>query len=716
MGVSRRCFVKYCVGCVAVLGLDWSVLGNLEQALAGAGSKAPTYPITSRVFTTLDKTVVAAAPNPPDPPMRPCQLAQYPAYNYGVWHPDANGFPTGPRYPYIKPAMAVQNYTNPPPAPLSVRDPQAATLLTFFTMSDIHITDKESPAQVPYVGYQYPDPKTPGGAPIGNSSAYSGVILSTTHVLDAAVQTINFVHRLSPFDFGLSLGDAANNTQFNELRWFIDVLDGKLITPSSGAHLGAATIGYQKAYQAAGLDKSIPWYQVVGNHDQFWMGSYHAVKKVRQALVGAGVLNMGQPTTVPPDFQLVLSQTGYYQGVVDGSTPYGDIIFAGPEAQFPQPPQVAADPKRRSLTLSNWMRQFFHTTTQPVGHGFSDNNVQDGFACYSFSPKADIPIKFIVLDDTDKVEGNAAGCLDQQRYEWLVQELEDGQNAGELMVICAHIPIRPYANSLPTPEQPNPFFPLMPFWDAANTYNPTGSRDPEGALLNMLHGYPNLIAWLSGHAHRNTITPQPPPPGLGPEYGFWEIETPSLRDFPQQFRRLEIVRNSDNTISIFALDVDTAINPAAAGNGSASPAWNSRSYAIGASQIFNTLVGQGPYVDPNSGVLNAELVVHLTPDMQAKLAQLAPVISSFQINNGAASTTRRRVTLNNTVGGATPTHYMASEDPNFGRAAWQTYSRTPTYTFLNANPGVKTVYFKVKDGSGKTSAVTTAWIERVRLT
>ena len=94
-------------------------------------------------------------------------------------------------------------------------------------------------------------------------------MLSTTHVLDAAVQTINALHNRTPFDFGISLGDDANSNQYNELRWFIDVMDGKRITPSSGAHRGADSIDYQMPYQSAGLDKSIPWYQTIGNHDQY---------------------------------------------------------------------------------------------------------------------------------------------------------------------------------------------------------------------------------------------------------------------------------------------------------------------------------------------------------------------------------------------------------------------------------------------------------------
>ena len=45
-----------------------------------------------------------------------------------------------------------------------------------------------------------------------------------------------------PFDFSMSLGDDCSSAQHNELRWFIDVMDGKYITPSSGTNAGVDTI------------------------------------------------------------------------------------------------------------------------------------------------------------------------------------------------------------------------------------------------------------------------------------------------------------------------------------------------------------------------------------------------------------------------------------------------------------------------------------------
>ena len=57
--------------------------------------------------------------------------------------------------------------------------------------------------------------------------------------------------------------------------------------------------------------------------------------KTRNAHVGDAILNMEDNTNPAGRCG---RQTGAYMGVVDGSTPYGDIIGAGPEADFPHAP------------------------------------------------------------------------------------------------------------------------------------------------------------------------------------------------------------------------------------------------------------------------------------------------------------------------------------------------------------------------------------------
>ena len=706
MTVSRRHFLKYCAGSAAALGLQFSPLGTLERVFAAG--KAVSYPISSDVRTTLDRTVIAkivsqdfpVLPNPSaDPPtyasVTPCQISLYTQNGYGEWVQNPEGLPAGPAAPYNAIDMDTKAVT-----PDAVPDPLAIKLLSFFTMSDVHICDKESPAQSIYNAYQYPDPPYYGTAkPAGGSSSYSGIILYTTHVLDAAVQTINALHKEEPFDFGIALGDACDNTQYNELRWYLDVIDGKPITPSSGNHRGARNIGYQKPYKAAGLDKSLKWYQAVGNHDQFWKGSAAWTDYLRKIVVGPNVLNTGPPTS-PPNFPELFAGRGYLMGVVDGTTEYGEIINAGQVTPANQPRKVVADPHRRALAIQQWMSEFFNTTSKPVGHGFTRAMV-DGAAlaaCYTFNPNADLPIKVIVLDDTDKIDCGPAGSLNKDRYEWLINELESGRTNDELMIICAHIPVWPYDY-----QSPGPLY-TSKMWSASSYVS-----DYE-LVTTISQTYSNVVLWIAGHVHRNVITPQPDTNNPGSGYGFWEVETPSLRDFPQGFRRFEIVRNSDDeTLSILVIDVDPAVNPAPLPDGSQSPARISRSYSIAAQQIFGTPIQQAPGCDPKSGVCNAQLAIQLsqlTPGLQAKLADLAPVVNSFRINGGAVSTTNRVVTLNNTVQAAKPEYYMASESPSFRNASWLPYTDEISFTLSRpSGSGGKTVYFKVKSGTGKISAV-----------
>jgi metallophosphoesterase (TIGR03768 family) len=535
--------------------------------LSGAGG--PSYPIDSKVFTTLERTVIPVPVPSTSPTLLPYQVSNYSPYGYGVWQ-----FGGGLGYQKRLDLM--------PPAYTNISSTNTARLLYIFAMTDVHITDKETPAQAIYAGYKG-----------GNPSAYSPVMLSTTQVLDAAVQTVNALHKQKPFDFGIFLGDAINTNQYNELRWYIDVLDGKTIKPDSGARddpVPGPHNDYQDEYKAAGLDKTIKWYQTLGNHDQFWLGTNVPNDYLKQTQIGEYILNQGNNFTDP----LVLDSRGFYMGSIDGRTPYGDIIGAGPVKDFKEPPKVpAADPDRYSLSRSEWMSEFFTTSSGPKGHGFNQSDVPTGFASYSFEPKSDIPFKVIVLDDTQKDTDPNVGpymyaSLDNARYDWLVQELDKGQAEGKLMIIAAHIPIR------------NEPLNSSQLW---SSFSPVS----EQKLIARLHTYPNLILWISGHVHRNTVTALKSPDPARPELGFWEVETASLRDFPQQFRTFEIVRNSDNTVSIFTIDVDPAVRDG-------TPAAKSRSYAIASLQIFNYTPAPPP-----SGSYNAELVKQLTPEMQAKI-------------------------------------------------------------------------------------------------
>ncbi len=546
-------------------------------------SQLEGYPIASDVLTTRQNTVV---PNPkPSVTILLDEVSKYNQYGYGAWKA-GSGIDDGKRLDIM------------PVGYSGAAAVKKAKLLNFFAITDIHITDKESPSQLIYLQQLiYP---SKGKAPWSFvTSIYSPVMLYTTHVLDSAVQTVNALHKKNPVDFGISLGDTCNSTQYNELRWYIDVLDGKVITPSSGAHAGADTIDYQKPYKAAGLDRTIPWYQTMGNHDHLWIGSIPVNDELRKSYISDTVFATGDVLANPRN----INRHDYYMGILDGSTPYGNIVGAGPVGMFGSPPKIVADPDRRSLKRNEWMNEFFATSSHPVGHGFNLIDAKNGFACYSFVPKSAVPIKVIVLDDTQReddgsVDIHGHGFLDQARYDWLKKELADGQAKGQLMIIAAHIPL-----GVETPGSG------MGWWtDARNAVSQTD-------LINELQKHPNFMLWIAGHRHLNTVKAFS---GAAPENSFWQVETSSLRDFPQQFRTFEIYLNSDNTISIVTTNVDPAVKDG-------TPAAKSRSYAVAAQQIINNnIYTVNPNGDPSikpmpTGSYNAELVKKLSPEMQDKL-------------------------------------------------------------------------------------------------
>lgn len=613
--MTRREFIKCTAGTAAFFSLG-SLNFGCSSDNANGSSSISGYPIDNIVVKTNERmisfpytpatkpAIPGQMPLQPDPLYSPngetalnwnqlCQIQDYDRLGYGKWTYANCALPVVPRTD-IMPAGYDSGTVS-----------KKKRLLNFFAMTDIHLTDKEAPNQLIYL--QQGNPGFAGQ----NSSIYSGVMLYTPHVFDAAIQTANALHQKAPFDFMISLGDNCNTGMYNELRWYIDIIDGKVITPSSGAHLGADSVDFQKPFKAAGLDKTIPFYQVIGNHDHFMIGSFPVYENgLDQSYVSDTVWSQPNELLTPntsltnPTFPANFSVKNmtltpkYYQGVIDGTSPYGTIKYAG---NAPIPPKVAADPNRRFLHRTEWIQEFFKTTTRPVGHGFNlvatnpNFNLipaadKAGFACYSFLPKADFPLKVIVLDDTQReddgsVDIHGHGFLDAPRWNWLKKELADGQAANQLMIIACHIPIA--VASIGSELE----------WWLGDHSSAAKNACTITELVETLQNSTNLLMWIAGHRHVNVVKAfVSPDPENVPEKGFWQVESSSLRDFPQQFRTFEIFINSDYSISIDAINVDIAVKEG-------TPAATSRSYAIATQQILqNQLKGNAPNVKTYYGI------------------------------------------------------------------------------------------------------------------
>lgn len=612
---------------------------------AFAAPIAPSHPIDGEVMTTAERMIAFPYDLKGLVAAELQKISEYDRFGYGAWR-------FGAPLPVVTRTDLLTGGTAATP-------PQGrARLLRFFAFADVHITDKEAPNQL--IDLQRLEPFAHA-----NTSVYSPVMAYSTQVLDAAVQTANALHAKDRFDFGIVLGDVCNNTSYNELRWFLDVMDGKPVVPSSGAHLGADSVDFQKPFKPAGLDAAIPWYQVLGNHDHFFIGSFpvDAVPElgllqsyVADTMWSVGNILVPDLTSFPVLFDIrnLMREPRVYPGVVNGADSLGTVIDTGPASAIP--PKVAPDAARRHVARQDWTAEFFNTATAPKGHGFhlvdaeGPAATEKGFACYSFVPNPAVPLKIIVLDDTQREDDGSHdihghGYLDAVRWAWLKNELAQGQADGQLMIIAAHVPIGVSAIGSE-----------MEWWSETAGIAPGLTNAVSLAdLVATLNAAPNLLMWISGHRHFNTVKAFVSPAPAHPEMGFWQVETSSLRDFPQQFRTFDIRLNEDGTVSVITLNVDPAV-------AEGTPAATSRRRAVAVQQIVRndlrlnvpndaTLGGKGtiplPSMDPSRpqdglpdpsirftdlaaadlpvpyhASCNAELVVPLSPDMAAKLKAL----------------------------------------------------------------------------------------------
>jgi metallophosphoesterase (TIGR03767 family) len=455
----------------------------------------------------------------------------------------------------------------------SVRARRRRPLLAFAQFSDIHVLDSQSPARVEFLD-RLSDPDGPlAGAPL-TASACRPQETMTLQVAEAMVAAVNRIRRAPatgmPLAFTICTGDNVDNAQLNEVRWMIDVLDGGYIRPDSGDprryegvmdnvvydtrywhpegnppgqgedlprfFYGFPTVpglldAARRPFHASGL--RTPWFTVFGNHDGLVQGNFPQFDKINDIAVGERkIIGLAPNTDLGQLFQLILA-----------NDPRAiDLLFAGPVRQ------VTADKRRRTISRAEIIKEHFRTSGTPRGHGYRRRNLETGTAYYHFDRG---PLRCVALD-TVVPAGGAEGSLDRVQLGWLEALLADGSSrylngTGQLVsarrpdrlfVLFSHHTIATMTNGNLTPgEQPR-------------------ALGPE--VRDLLLRFPNVVAWVNGHSHRNRVLAHARPPGSPVEGGFWEINTASHIDWPQQARIIEFADNRDGTLSILTTMIDSA--------------------------------------------------------------------------------------------------------------------------------------------------------------
>jgi hypothetical protein len=483
-----------------VLGCACSATPKASRATldAGTGADASTairYEQGTTALATLAPTRTRQDPSANlNPAATPAALENYLAEGFGE-------LASGPGQTYTTRTL---DDSVPPAA-----GPKAKRLLRFAHMPDLQISDDESPMRV------------------GNFDTYMGADAALRpqdayicSMVNAAVRTINALHKTDPLGFVLLGGDNADSAQTNEVSWVFDVLSGKASAECDSGNdddiaQGPGNDG-KDAFKADGLQ--MPWKWVTGNHDVLVQGTFAVNDARKEAALG----------------NLASSGTRSYAAGAKGAIVAGAV--------------VVPDAKRALLDRKSLMKM---VAEHGDGHGLSAVQKQSGKAFYTFDVP-DAPIRFLVLDSATE-EGGAEGVIHQADLDSVIRPaLDAAKSEGKWVFLASHHSadnLTSDGGPLGTPQ--------------------TDAVLPE-AWKAFLAKYPNVLFSLVGHSHQHRVRSVGSSSGSGPSSGaghrFWELMTSSIADFPHQFRIVEVFDQDNGFLMLRATAVNLDVTGDAAAN------------------------------------------------------------------------------------------------------------------------------------------------------